>query len=151
MDNPWINGLGVYLIGCAATYVLNLFYTLMTRIAASLTGDSVMGKNIFKLSSKEDIKNAKKAMSGCLWIFVFLSWIGFVLSLISMACELVMVIFGSLKDLLNPLPEAAKVFHYRLKNDAKMSAEDRMGEPQIHGCCREWKLSHQVRSHRRFG
>ena len=34
-----------------------------------------------------------------------------------------MLIFTSLKDLLNPLPEAARIFHYRLKNDSKMSPE----------------------------
>lgn len=123
MENPWIAGFVVYLIGCAATYALNLLYTLMTRLAASLTGDSVMGKNIIKLAPKDDIKDFKKVMSGCMWFFVFLSWAGFALSLISVICELVMVIFTSLKNLLNPLPEAAKVFDYRLKNDANMSPE----------------------------
>ena len=123
MENPWISGFIVYLIGCAATYALNLLYALMTRLVASLTGDSVMGKNIIKLAPKDDIKDFKKVMSGCMWFFVFLSWAGFALSLISIICELVMVIFTSLKNLLNPLPEAAKVFDYRLKNDANMSPE----------------------------
>ena len=57
MENPWIAGFVVYLIGCAATYALNLLYALMTRLVASLTGDSVMGKNIIKLAPKDDIKD----------------------------------------------------------------------------------------------
>jgi hypothetical protein len=123
MENPWISGFIVYLIGCAATYALNLLYALMTRLVASLTGDSVMGKNIIKLAPKDDIKDFKKVMSGCMWFFVFLSWAGFALSLISISCGILMSIFNFLKGLLNPLPEAARVFHYRLKNDPDMSPE----------------------------
>ena len=123
MNNPWIAGLVMYLIGCAATYVLNLLYGVMVWFASNLTGDFVMGKNIFKLAPKDDIKDLKKVMSGCMWIYAFLSWVGFVLLLISIICEIVMLIFTSLKDLLNPLPEAAKIFHYRLKKDAEMSPE----------------------------
>ena len=123
MENPWIAGLVVYLIGCAATYVLSLVDILVTRLAGNLTGDSVMGKNIVKLTPKDDIKDIKKFMSGCMWVYVFLSWAGFALSLISISCGILMAIFNFLKDLLNPLPEAAKVFHYRLKNDPDMSPE----------------------------
>jgi hypothetical protein len=123
MENPWIAGLVVYLIGCAATYVLSLVDILVTRLAGNLTGDSVIGKNIFKLAPKNDIKDFKKVMSGCMWFFVFLSWAGFALSLISISCGILMSIFNFLKDLLNPLPEAARVFHYRLKNDPDMSPE----------------------------
>jgi hypothetical protein len=123
MNNPWIAGLVMYLIGCVATYLLNLLYGVMLWFAAILTGDFVMGKNISKLVPKDDIKGFKKVMSGCMWFFVFLSWVGLVLLLISIICQILILIFTSLKDLLNPLPEAARIFHYRLKNDAKMSPE----------------------------
>ena len=56
----------MYLIGCAATYVLNLLYGVMVWFAAILTSDFVMGKNIFKLAPKDDIKDLKKVMSGCM-------------------------------------------------------------------------------------
>jgi hypothetical protein len=88
-----------------------------------LTGDSVIGKNIFKLAPKDDIKDFKKVMSGCMWFFVFLSWAGFAFIAISFVCGLISQVFSLLRSLINPMPEAARVFEYRLKSDPDMSPE----------------------------
>lgn len=123
MESPWSTGLSIYLSGCAAALVLNFVVWIFTWLASMLNGQRVFAKNFAKIMPQEGQKAIKKASWGCLVVFVLLSWAGFAFIAISFVCGLISQVFSLLRSLINPMPEAARVFEYRLKSDPDMSPE----------------------------
>jgi hypothetical protein len=123
MESQWDNGLGIYLSGCVAAFVLNCVIWIFTWLSTMITGQRIFAKNYIKIMHQEGQKTIKKASRGCLILFVLLSWAGFAFIAISFVCDLISQVFSLLRSWINPMPDAARVFEYRLKSEPDMSPE----------------------------
>lgn len=123
MESQWDNGLGIYLSGGIAAFVLNCVVWIFTWLTSMLTGQRIFAKNCLRIMPQEGQKTIKKASWGCLLLFVLLSWAGFAFIAISFVCDLIGQVFSLLRSWINPMPDAARVFEYRLKSEPGMSPE----------------------------
>ena len=123
MESQWDNGLGIYLSGCAAALVLNFVVWIFTWLTTMITGHRIFAKNFAKIMPQDGRKAIKQVSWGCLLLFVLLSWAGFAFIAISFVCDLFGQVISLMRSWINPMPEAARVFEYRLKSEPGMSPE----------------------------
>lgn len=115
--------LEIYLVGCGVAIAITLTNWCVVSIASWITGNQIMGKNLRKLMPLKDIKNTRNFLLGCNVFMIFLSWLGVVISVLSISWTLLKKVLEVLRALFTPLPEAARIFKYRLKTDPEMTPE----------------------------